>query len=271
MNSRIYFKRDSNLAGPNFQQGIKTALLVALMLFLLTASLLAQQAQYTRPSWFFGAAAGANVNFFRGSTQQLNPNFTPPVTFHDGIGVGLYLAPVMEYHAPGTGLGFMLQAGYDSRRGDFDQQLTDCNCPADLSTNLGYVSIEPSLRWAPGASHFYLFGGPRFAFNVAKSFTYSLGINPAYPEQELTPDVKGDISEINNTIVSMQLGAGYDIYLSSQNRQTQFVLSPFVAYHPYFGQDPRSVETWNINTLRIGAALKLGRGRLIPAPVEVIL
>jgi hypothetical protein len=40
----------------------------------------------------------------------------------------------------------MLQAGYDSRKGDFDRDY--CDCPADLSTDLSYIT-EPSLRFAP--------------------------------------------------------------------------------------------------------------------------
>jgi hypothetical protein len=42
----------------------------------------------------------------------------------------------------------MLQAGYDSRKGDFDQVITACDCPADLSTDLSYITVEPSLRFA---------------------------------------------------------------------------------------------------------------------------
>jgi outer membrane protein OmpA-like peptidoglycan-associated protein len=51
------------------------------------------------------------------------------------------------------------------------------------------------------------------------------------------------------------------------------VLSPFVSFQPYFGQTPRSSETWNITTFRAGAALKLGRGHeiTIPEKVEVIV
>jgi hypothetical protein len=49
--------------------------------------------------------------------------------------------------------------------------------------------VEPSLRFAP-FKIFYLYGGPRLAFNLDKSFTYQLGINPAYPDQEATPAVK---------------------------------------------------------------------------------
>jgi hypothetical protein len=48
---------------------------------------------------------------------------------------------------------------------------------------------EPSLRFAPFKSNFYLYG-PRLAFNMDKSFTYQLGTNPAYPEQTANPEVK---------------------------------------------------------------------------------
>jgi outer membrane protein OmpA-like peptidoglycan-associated protein len=225
--------------------------------------------KYTRPSWFFGVAGGANFNFFEGSTHQMNAEFTPPVTFHEGQGIGLFAAPLIEYHRPDSRLGFMFQAGFDNRKGSFKQVKSPCNCPADLETDLSYITIEPSLRLAPFKNNFYLYAGPRFAYNLTKAFTYQLGINPAYPDQEPTPDVTGDFSEINKTQISMQVGAGYDIYLSSQDHQTQFVLSPFVSFQPYFGQTPRAIETWNITTLRGGVALKLGRGREIPAPVKI--
>lgn len=242
---------------------IKSLLIGAFVVAGIHSSILAQDVQYTRPSWYFGAAAGANFNFFEGSTEQLNADFRSPVTFHDGTGIGLYVAPLIEYYKPDTRLGLMLQAGYDSRKGKFAQMDTPCNCPADLSTDLSYISFEPSLRFAPFKSSFYLYAGPRFAYNISKSFTYQQGINPAYPEQELIPDVTGDFSEMNDLQISGQIGAGVDIPLSSQSKQTQFVISPFVSFQPYFGQSPRSIETWNITTIRAGAALKLGRGREI--------
>src|SRR5690606_24488779 len=46
----------------------------------------------------------------------------------------------------------------------------------------------------------------------------------------------------------------------SSDSRSQFVLSPFVSFQPYFGQYPRSTESWNITTIRAGAALKFGRG-----------
>ncbi len=245
---------------------IKTLFIGVITLSGIQTTVQAQETQYTRPSWFFGVAGGANINFYNGSTHQLSTEFTPPATFHKGQGIGLYAAPLIEYHKPDSYWGFMLQGGLDSRKGKFEEVKTPCNCPADLSTDLSYITIEPSLRLAPFKSNFYLYGGPRVAFNMAKSFTYELGINPAYPDQEITPDVTGDFSDINPTQISMQVGAGYDIYLTSKDHQTQFVLSPFVAFQPYFGQIPRSIETWNITTVRGGIALKLGRGREIPAP-----
>lgn len=233
------------------------------------SSIQAQSVQYTTPSWWFGVAGGANFNYYRGSTQRLHADFIAPVAFDEGNGVGLYLAPLVEYHAPGTALGFMLQTGYDSRSSSYKTQITPCNCPADLTTSLSYITVEPSIRLAPFHGNFYLYGGPRLAFNVEKSFNYKLGINPDFPNQEPTPDVNGDLSSVNKTLVSMQIGAGYDIPLSSQYKKSQFVLSPFVAFHPYFGQAPRDIETWNITTVRVGAALKFGHGRLIAAPAVV--
>jgi outer membrane protein OmpA-like peptidoglycan-associated protein len=144
--------------------------------------------------------------------------------------------------------------------------MTPCDYPADLETKLSYITIEPSLRFAPFKSNFYLYGGPRFAFIQDKSFTYKQGTNPNFPLQEANPDVKGDFSDMNKNIISMQIGLGYDIPLNGTTSKTQFVLSPFVAYHPYFGQNPRDVETWNITTVRTGAVLKFGQGKLIETP-----
>ena len=227
-----------------------------------------KQDSIIQPSWWFGVAGGANVNFYDGSTQQLNAEITVPKTFHEGFGVGLYLAPVLEYHAPETMLGFMLQAGYDNRKGAFDEVLTPCNCPADLKTNLSYITIEPSLRIAPFKNDFYVYVGPRLAFNYGKEFTYQQGVNPAYPDQVVVPDVEGDFSDVKNMLVSMQVGLGYDFHLSKPEKRTQTVLSPFIAFHPYFGQEPRSVETWNVTTVRVGAALKFGRTRVIEPQQE---
>jgi hypothetical protein len=84
----------------------------------------------------------------------------------------------------------MFQAGYDNRSGDFNEAKTPCNCPADLTTKLTYFTIEPSLRLAPFKSNYYLFGGPRLAFNLDKSFVYEQKINPDYPAQIQNPDVR---------------------------------------------------------------------------------
>ena len=258
------------MAWSHYNQPIKSLILSLLILMGILSTVQAQD-QYTKPSWWFGGAIGANFNFYRGSTQELNLDLTAPSAFHNGSGVGLYLAPLMEFHRPDTRLGFMLQAGYDGRSGKFDRITTPCNCPADLKTKLSYITIEPSLRLAPFKSNFYLYGGPRFAFNMAKSFTYKQGINPDYPDQVADPEVKGDFSKMYKSIFSMQIGAGYDIELSSQNKEKQAVLSPFVSVHPYFNQDPRSIETWNLTTVRVGLALKFGRGHKISEPAPVVI
>ncbi|MFV8353947.1 OmpA family protein [Flavobacterium sp. XS2P14] len=265
-------KRSSNSWSLN-NLPIKGLLLVSLTWLSAQTTVQAQEVKaikYAKPSWYFGVAGGANFNFYRGSTNQLNAAFTPPATFHDGDGVGLFIAPLLEYRPATSRWGVMLQAGYDSRRGSFDQVLTACDCPADLSTDLSYITVEPSVRFAPFKSNFYLYGGPRLAFNLDKSFTYQLGINPAFPNQAPSAPVTGEFSEIEETILSMQIGAGYDIPLSSDRNKTQFVLSPFISFQPYFGQNPRATETWNITTIRAGVALKFGQGKNIQEATDLV-
>jgi outer membrane protein OmpA-like peptidoglycan-associated protein len=225
----------------------------------------AQAPQYTQPAWWVGVAGAGNINFYRGSTQRLTTDIIAPVAFHQGTGLGLYLAPLLEFHRSTSNWGLMFQAGYDSRKGTFQTQYSPCNCPRDLSTRLAYVTFEPSLRFAPFKSHFYLFGGPRVAYNIGKSFTYQQGTNPDYPEQTPVPDIKGELSQVNQVLVSSQIGAGYDIRLTEKGQKTQLMLSPFAAFQPYFGQEPRAIETWTVTTVRVGLALKLGSGKLIPA------
>ena len=250
---------------------IKSMLLCGLILMGFQTPVQAQQdsVKYTQPSWYFGVAAGGNINFYRGSTQQLNAELTVPTTFHDGSGVGLFVAPLIEYRPANSRWGVMLQAGYDNRSGKFNEVTTPCNCPADLKTDLSYLTVEPSLRFAPFKSGLYIYAGPRLAINTSKGFTYQLGLNPAIPDQLPTAAVTANFSDIHPNMLSMQVGAGFDIPLTSQNHKTQFMLSPFVSFQPYFGQDPRSIETWNVTTLRIGAALKLGSGHEIAKKAKV--
>src|SRR6187402_126295 len=191
MKSKININRESCLRRALNNLPLKSLLLFTLVCLSTQTTVQAQEVNYTKPSWYFGVAAATNYSFYRGSTHQLNATLTPPVTFHNGEGAGLYLAPLIEFYKPNTRLGFMFQAGYDSRKGSFDQKTTPCNCPADLSTELSYITVEPSIRLAPFKSNFYLYAGPRLAFNVDQSFKYSLGANPAFPNQEVAPEVRG--------------------------------------------------------------------------------
>ena len=258
------FKNVPRKAGGINNLLIKTLIVSALIITGMQTKVQAQQ--YSKPSWYFGVVGAANVNFFDGSTRQLNAEFTSPATFHKGRGVGMYAGGLIQYRPAKSVLGFMLQGGYDSRRGKFKQQTTPCNCPADLSTNLSYVTLEPSLLLAPFKNGFYIYAGPRMAFTTEKSFTYKQGVNPAFPNQAPVADVKGEINNTQITRISGQVGMGYDFMMGSSTSKSKFVVSPFVSYHPYFGQNPRTVETWNLTTIRAGIALKVGTGRKLPAP-----
>jgi len=247
---------------PN-RKSMKNLLISTLFIAVLGATITSQSQNTTQtnPSWWFGVVTGSNFNFYEGSTKEINSTFSTTQAFHNGFGTGLFLGLSLEYYKPKTQLGLMLQVAYDNRKGDFDQIITTCDCPADLSANLSYLSIEPSLRFAPFRNGFYVYGGPRFAFNLDKldnSFTYQIHQNPALPPHPVSPEIKGDFSNMEKSLISMQIGVGYDIPISSQNRRTQFVVSPFVSYQPYFGQNPRTIETWNITTIRAGFTIKLG-------------
>jgi hypothetical protein len=228
----------------------------------------AQEIKFAKPNWWIGVAAGANLNDYRGTTQQLTAELTLPAAFHHGRGIGLYLAPVIEFHRPQSRWGIMLQAGYDSRQGSFTQITTPCNCPADLSTSLSYITVEPSIRFAPFKSNLYLFAGPRFALNLTSAFKYAQKPNPDVPDQEPIPAVNSNFSNVNSMLLSMQIGAGYDLLLTPKSNYKQTILSPFISFQPYFGQSPRSVETWTISTLRMGVVLKFGRGRNLKSKVN---
>jgi len=220
----------------------------------------AQKVKRTQPVWWFGESAAANFNTYRGTTQMLNSNLTVPAAFHKGDGVKPYLSLLTEYR-PNKVLGGMLNVAYDNRGGKFDGVMAPCNCAADLTTNISYVTVEPSLRLAPFANAFYIFAGPTLSFNVSKAFTYT---------QEKQTDTRGDWSDIHKTVFSAQAGAGIDIPVSARASTTQMTVSPFVSFLTDFGHDPRSVESWSLYTVRAGIALKFGTSRKsITKPIEV--
>lgn len=267
--------KTSTLLSRSLNKLIACIFISAVILTATQPAIYAQEVQYERPTWHFGLSGDANLNFYQGTTQNLTANLFAPKAFGHGNGIGLSIAPMIEYHRPNSLLGFMLQVGYDSRRGAFDQVLTACNCPADLSTELSYISVEPSIKLAPFRSNFYLFAGPRLAFGLDKSFEYEQGVNPDFPNSTQPESVSDDFNKMDKTQLSMKIGAGLDIPVSSRSSRTQLVLSPNISFQPYFGQTPRSIETWNVTTLRAGVSIKLGRGKRtktaspIAAPVAV--
>ncbi len=231
--------------------------LIFMMLFFAGISVNAQQVKRPQPVWWFGESGAANFNTFRGTTQVLNNSLTIPTAFHKGKGVKPYASLLLEYR-PKRVWGFMLNVAYDNRGGKFDQVIAPCNCPADLSTNISYVAVEPSLRIAPFGNAFYIFAGPTLSFNITKKFNYT---------QLRQNDVRSDWSDVRKTIFSGQAGAGVDIPLSSKLSATQMSLSPFVSFLTDFGHNPRSVESWDVYTIRAGAALKFGTAKIAAQPI----
>jgi outer membrane protein OmpA-like peptidoglycan-associated protein len=207
------------------------------------------KAQITAPTWWFGVSGAANLNFYDGTTQRLDNSMIVPSAFHKGHGVRPYGSILMEYR-PGRIWGFMLNVGYDGRGAKLDNVIAPCDCPATLKTDISYVSVEPSLRLGFNSSNLYFFAGPRVAFGLQKDYSYT---------QLRQPNTNGQLSAMYNVLVSGQVGMGYDIPISSAKSTTKVSLSPFVSYHPYFGQEPRTIESLSVSTVRVGVALKFGK------------
>lgn len=226
-------------------------IIFSLMIILAQSSV---KAQTTQPTWWFGLSGAANFNFYDGTTQRLNNSLFVPTAFHKGNGIKPYGSLLMEYR-PGPVWGAMLNVGFDGRGGKFDGVIAPCDCPATLETNLSYVTIEPSLRLGSATSNFFFFAGPRVGINLDKDFSYT---------QEKQPNTDSELSAMRKTLISGQVGMGYDFQLSPASKANKVVLSPFVSYHPYFGQDARTIESWSVSTLRTGVALKFGKGKAVP-------
>ncbi len=230
---------------------IHKMIICSMMTFLVHTT---SKAQTTQPKWAFGFSGAANLNLYSGTTQRLNNTLIVPRALHKGNGFRPFGSVLMEYRSAGI-LGFSLNVGYDGRGGKFDSLIAPCDCPATLKTNLDYVTVEPALRLAVPSTNVYFFAGPRVAFGLQKEFKYT---------QLRQPDTNEDFSKMNTTIFSWQVGVGYDIPVSSK-----VSLSPFVSYHPYFGQDARTIESWSVSTVRAGIALKFGRARKAKETKEI--
>jgi outer membrane protein OmpA-like peptidoglycan-associated protein len=219
-----------------------------------TTFAVAQQTQL-KPEWWFGGGLGANLNMYGGETKTLTANNPLNPSLAGGSGVGLFLAPMLEYR-PDPVWGGILSLGFDSRRGSFDA-VTNAGVTQSLSTSMNYLTIEPSVRMTPFDNGFYAFAGPRLGFNVAKSYSYDVTGNPT---------LEGEWDYVRGTVLTGQIGAGYDIPISDPDAKSQTQISPFFSFH--FGQGPRSVDSWSLTTLRVGVAVKFGSTTELTKKVE---
>lgn len=224
-------------------------------------SLFAQERKL-QPEWWFGGAGGINFNYYSSDISKPNASVTTASPFTKGSGVRAFLSPLLEYD-PDPVWGGMVQFGFDSRGGSFND-LSSGGTSYSLSTSLNYLSLEPSLKISPFASRsgesftgLYFYLGPRIGFNIGKTFTY---------KPQNASQVEGEWSGIRGAVITGQIGAGYDIPLTSSDADVQYKLSPFLAVH--LGQGPRSDENWSLTTLRMGIALKFGSSSEVRKKVE---
>ena len=232
----------------------KIAALLFLSLICFLSSLQAQDLKYTNSPWWIGSAGGINFNLYHGSIQSFNSGLSHSAEFSNQIGQGLFAFPFIEFHRPDKNWGFMIYTGYESRRGSFDES---------YASKLAYITVEPSIRLDLFNSPLYFYTGPRFAFNSDKRFSYLPGTD--------LPESVGTMSDMKKSVISMQIGFGYDVSLSSKDNKTQVILAPFAAFHPYFGQNPRTIESWNLTTIRGGISIKFGRGKKTSLPEKIFV
>src|ERR1700722_1099893 len=225
---------------------VKLLLFGLLTLFTTNTTLWAQD-EMIPPTWLFGISGGANFNWYHGTVQDISPELTTPNPMTHGFGAGGYGSVLMEYR-PQSVLGFMLNVAADSRYGIL--HYTDNpkgEAPAfsntgDLNSKFTYVAIEPSLRIAPWKRGLYFFVGPTFSFNVQKAYNFMQGEEP---------NMEGTWGNVNKFIASGQVGAGYDIRISSPYSTTYTEFSPFVSFLPYTSDDQmRNIEGLMLNTTR---------------------
>lgn len=267
------YQKTRTMTNPYY--AIRKILCISFMMFIISNIMMfdakaeegANEITYSDAKWYFGLSGAANLNFYEGTTHRLTDDLLLPTTFHEGFGLKPYGAGLIEYRFDHM-WGIKLNFGYDGRGGKFDEVLAPCDLVSELETNLSYLVLEPSIRFAPFRSGFHLFAGPRFSINFQNEFLYRREIQHTSPVEFL--EEEDEWSELNDNLLSLQIGAGYDFMLSSPSNRTKYVLTPFVSFHPYFGQVPRNIETWSITTVRAGISIKIGRGIPVPVPDIVI-
>jgi hypothetical protein len=87
----------------------------------------------------------------------------------------------------------MLNVAWDNRGGHFETVIAPCNCPADLSTKISYLAVEPPCTHRTVRFCVLYFCGTDNSVNLSKEFYYT---------QLKQPATKGDWSDINKTVFS---------------------------------------------------------------------
>lgn len=222
--------------------------------------------------WWFGGYIGGNINLFSGEIHDLGTatgltNVAAPTGFDGGSGIGLAFGGIIEYNSGGL-LGGNLMLGYDNRSVIFDTKNESAASVTgrraeDLTTRIGYFTIEPNLRINLGYRFLHATIGPSFGVLLSKGYDYTFTdttINQA-------ATTKGDLANLRSMLVGGQIGIGYDIPLRDTRAGTQILITPFAQFR--LGQDlldvpEGSTNTFGLNTIRAGVQLKFGSARVPP-------
>jgi|GEM_PF-3675077 len=244
------------------------SIIAALLITIHTAPLSAQEG--VRPSrLLMGGLIGITSNTFTGDFHSVD-NSAPassivPDGFHGASAIVLLAGATAEFD-PGGIFGAHLAVAYDNRSAGWEmsdswQSTFGTPQPNRITTNLAYLSIEPSVVVHVG-SVLSLLAGPSIGFAVAKSYQYSYQ-PPLRPPvtSEITETVHGTLNEARDVTYSGRLAVRADFDISPDNSALRIMLSPFAGYTlgtDLFEStsDPKNVYT--VSTVRAGVEVKLG-------------
>ena len=221
---------------------LKIIIIGTLILTGIQFSLDAQETISKETTCRFETICDANLNFHSASTQLLSEYFITPSVFNESKVIGVFATPLIGFQLPNSRVVSKLLTGYENRKSLFDAIISHSDFPTDLKCDLDYISIEPRVRFTPFKSYSYLYPAPRFAFIAINDSTYQKPIS--------LQDNRAD-TIINETLC---------------NTKKSIIL---VDFHPYFGQDQRSIESWETSIVRAGIGLIFGRGLTMTATEKI--
>lgn len=129
---------------------------------------------------------------------------------------------------------------------------------AKFRPDLGYVSIEPGVRFNLGMPELSLTAGGTIAVKAFSKYNYTPG-----QTDEVAREIKSaDLNNVRDVAYGAWLGIGYDFRLNDTRQNIGWYLTPFAQGSYLFDQKKQDVVTdedpmWNTLSVRVGVQVKM--------------